>query len=601
MEANMNKKKINYLWCWLLAFLAIGLNGWIVYEIFNSSKFSALSQNLFIKGILAVIVVLFLLDALVLWTLRKRNKVSVILSWLVLSLLIGAVGYSSFFLGKVNENVTKITSSTKEGAIQVSFVVLTENKESIKDENALINRKIGYVPNTEVSETGKDRLKSNNISADYKEYADITELMAALFSKEIEAAILPATYQQQFSNDENLMAKLEKTTSILTFSKKITQEVEEGASKDITKEPFTILLTGENQGLADTIMLASINPVSMKVVLTSIARDSYVPISCNNGAREKINSAHVYGEACMVKTVEKLTGIPIDYTAQFNFASVIQIVDAVGGVDMDVEATFVAQSWDVESDKLVAYYLHKGPQHLSGQDALGYVRERHAFPDGDFARQRHQQELISLVMKKIVETGDANTLLKVLDAAGSNFKTNVNVNQMLSFFKLLNQKGSRFYDPTNKAGVLDLYTSRITGYSSTVYNSQLGLDLWIYPLYQGSIKDIRTAHEENLNLNREFKSPTNWSWSIAKPYVRPNISKEVYYESKLKTAQRPVQAPTQSAEQKTTNYSTSSNSNGTTQEKSPATTTTPSTETTTSHQTQPAVAPASDSTTKVQP
>ena len=74
----------------------------------------------------------------------------------------------------------------------------------------------------------------------------------------------------------------------------------------------------------------SVNPVSMKVTMVSIPRDSYVPISCYNGGKSKINSAHASSEACLVQTVQNLTGITIDYTIEFNFASVIQVVDAVG-------------------------------------------------------------------------------------------------------------------------------------------------------------------------------------------------------------------------------------------------------------------------------
>lgn len=536
----MKNKELSCFCYWLLSFLLLFLNILLVYVIFNSSRFSVISQHLFIKATLFCILLLIFIDIIVILLLYKRNIKFIFIANIILAMIIVAVFYSTLILNRINHDINKITDNTLESNIQVAFVVYDEAKEKLKDEKDIANHKVGYVVNTDISTAGKERLINDGINADYQEYENITELLSALITQKVDVAILPGNYKGQAGNDEKLVAKLEKTHIIFSFSKNLTKRLENAVSKDITKEPFTVLLTGENEGLADTIILASINPVSMKVILTSIARDSYVPISCNRNARDKINAAHVYSEACMVKTVENLTNIKIDYTAQFNFASVIQIVDAIGGVDMNVEATFVAQSWDVATNKLVAYYLHKGQQHLSGQDALGYVRERHAFPDGDFARQRHQQELISLVMKKLTESKDINTLLKVLDAAGNNLNTNLSVQQMLSFLRHIKQKGGRFYNSQNPSGVINMYSSRITGYSSTVYNAQLGLDLWIYPLYKGSINDIRKAHEENLDLKREIKFPEYWQWSINKPYKRPDISKEVYAESKIQTAKRPV-------------------------------------------------------------
>ena len=122
---------------------------------------------------------------------------------------------------------------------------------------------------------------------------------------------------------------IDDTTTLLSFKESYTTKNDDGVEKDLTKEPFTVLLSGENQGLADAIILISVNPVSMRITMTSIARDSYVPITCYGGRSNKINAAHASSESCLVNTVEKLTGIDIDYTVEFNFKSVIQVVDAL--------------------------------------------------------------------------------------------------------------------------------------------------------------------------------------------------------------------------------------------------------------------------------
>ena len=281
----------------------------------------------------------------------------------------------------------------------------------------------------------------------------------------------------------------------------------------------------------------------MKVTMTSIARDSYVPISCY-GSSEKINAAHASSESCMVKTVENLMGIDIDYTIEFNFASVVQVVDAVGGVVVDIPVSFDAQCWNIYTDELAVFRLEAGENvYLDGARALGFVRERMAFPDGDFARQRHQQEVMEQIIQKIMSSKDPQMFLNVLDAAGDNIKTNFTVEQMTGFINYALQKSKRYYDSNNISGLFDFESSRVYGYAANLWNSSLQMDLWIYRLFNGSIQDCANAIKRNLSTTATPDTPTSVSWSAANTFTPDPVSQEYYNEARITDDGRPSDAP----------------------------------------------------------
>ncbi|HEX6498584.1 MAG TPA: LCP family protein [Micromonosporaceae bacterium] len=159
------------------------------------------------------------------------------------------------------------------------------------------------------------------------------------------------------------------------------------------------------QWRTDTIILLHIPASHDKAYLISIPRDLYVyiPKSPTNpqfgDTREKINASFAWGGLPLtVETVEGFTGVRIDHVALIDFGGFQQVVDALGGVDLYVEQ-------DVTSIHPPHRHFKKGMNHLDGAEALDYVRQRYQFPDGDFARMRHQQQFLKAVMDKAASTG----------------------------------------------------------------------------------------------------------------------------------------------------------------------------------------------------
>lgn len=147
----------------------------------------------------------------------------------------------------------------------------------------------------------------------------------------------------------------------------------------------------------DTIMLAHVNEARDHVYLSSIARDTWVNVPGHGNA--KINASYAWGGASlMVQTVQQYTGVTIDHFVMIDFAGFESVVDNLGGVDMTVEKTITS----IHAPNRV---FTKGEHHFTGAEALDWVRQRYQFADGDFSRQKHQQELITAVIDRATDTG----------------------------------------------------------------------------------------------------------------------------------------------------------------------------------------------------
>jgi LCP family protein required for cell wall assembly len=160
----------------------------------------------------------------------------------------------------------------------------------------------------------------------------------------------------------------------------------------------------------DTMIVMHIPKNHDKAVLISIPRDLYVyiPKSQSNpslgNTRAKINAAFAWGGLPLaVQTIEGFTGVRMDHVILIDFGGFKQVTDALGGVDLNIEQ-------DVTSIHPPFRHFSKGMNHLGGDEALDYVRQRKQFAEGDFARMRHQQQFLKALMKKATDTGTMTNL-----------------------------------------------------------------------------------------------------------------------------------------------------------------------------------------------
>ncbi|PGW14844.1 LytR family transcriptional regulator [Bacillus cereus] len=196
------------------------------------------------------------------------------------------------------------------------------------------------------------------------------------------------------------------------------------------QKPISILLMGTDQrenetSRSDSLMLFTLNPQKKSMKITSIPRDTYTEI-IGKGKKDKINHAYAFGGIDMtVKTVESFLNVPVDHYIEVNMAGFKDIVDAVGGVDVNNDLEFTSRD----------QHFAKGNIHLNGETALKYTRMRYEDPRGDFGRQMRQRQVIQAVIKKGASVSSLTSYGDVLKAIEKNVKTSLTQDQMFDIQK----------------------------------------------------------------------------------------------------------------------------------------------------------------------
>ncbi|MFW2900582.1 LCP family protein [Carnobacterium maltaromaticum] len=199
-------------------------------------------------------------------------------------------------------------------------------------------------------------------------------------------------------------------------------------SVDKGEDPFSVLLLGVDtgdlgrteQGRSDSIMVVTVNPNTNESKIVSIPRDTYTEI-IGQGTTDKINHGYAFGGTAMaVNTVQNLLNIPIDYYIEVNMQGVKDLVDAVGGIDVNSPLEF----------KQNGFEFTKGPVHLDGEKALAFSRNRYDDPTGDYGRQGRQRQVIEAVVKKAATFSTLTNYKDILNALQNNMKTNLTFDNM---------------------------------------------------------------------------------------------------------------------------------------------------------------------------
>lgn len=196
------------------------------------------------------------------------------------------------------------------------------------------------------------------------------------------------------------------------------------------QKPISILMMGVDQreketGRSDSLILFTLNPKMKSMKITSIPRDSYTDI-IGKGKKDKINHAYAFGGIDMsVKTVENFLNVPVDHYIEVNMDGFKDVVDAVGGVDVNNDLDFQYEN----------IHFEKGNIHLDGTKALHYSRMRYDDPRGDFGRQMRQRQVIQAVIKKGASVSSLASYGDVLKAIEKNVKTSLTQDQMFEIQK----------------------------------------------------------------------------------------------------------------------------------------------------------------------
>jgi polyisoprenyl-teichoic acid--peptidoglycan teichoic acid transferase len=198
-------------------------------------------------------------------------------------------------------------------------------------------------------------------------------------------------------------------------------------------DPVSILFLGldsrdgDLKGRTDAMILATFNPDNNSIKMVNIPRDSRVELK-GRGTIDKINHAHAFGGLDMtIATVEHLLNIPVDYFVSINFDAFMAIVDELGGITVNSPRTFTEK----DNATYGSITIQQGEQRLNGQEALAYVRMRKSDPRGDFGRGERQKEVIEAIINEAASIHSITRFGPVMDALGSNIKTNLSFNNIM--------------------------------------------------------------------------------------------------------------------------------------------------------------------------
>ena len=285
---------------------------------------------------------------------------------------------------------------------------------------------------------------------------------------------------------------------------------------------------------SDSMILVSIDSNNKEIKFSSFMRDTYVDIDGYN--KDKLNAAFAYGGPQLaVKTIEKNYGIKIDNYISVGFGKFKDIVDALGGVTLDIDKPDFRKNGNINcGDKICEQdsnrsfgenlvYITPGPnQTINGEQALAYSRNRHQFASSDFKRIEHQQAVVTAIANKTRTIRSIDTFYKLLNAVSNNIDTNMSTKEILNFYNvgkniLLNNN----FDDNNFINIQKTYLS---GYDLTIY--QNGYDMYTFQYYENSLKEIVKAMKENLEL-QETELIKTFSFSANKEFTIPVIGKNV--------------------------------------------------------------------------
>lgn len=261
-------------------------------------------------------------------------------------------------------------------------------------------------------------------------FSDFGTQVEALYNKEVGAIILNEAYRGTI---REIYEDFDERTKVITGHKIETPVVVEPSDKEVLVDSFNVYISGidtygsiRTTSRSDVNIIATVNPKTKKILLTTTPRDYYVPFPISGGMRDKLTHAGVYGIDVSIGTLEELYDIDIDYYARVNFTSLIKMVDVLGGITVNSEYAFNAGGFS----------FNKGINHLNGEQALAFSRERKSFATGDNQRGKNQMEVIKGMINKALSPSIIINYNAIMNSLAGSIDTNMTTSEITSLIKM---------------------------------------------------------------------------------------------------------------------------------------------------------------------
>lgn len=399
------RKKIFNILRFLIIFIVLFISGYFIKIMTDLDIIPAK----YYWGIIILLIILNIIGIVGLCMKKIWTKAISILVYAFVSILsiIGIV-YG-------NETLKFLNKSFNNNHLEVTkydIVVLKDSKyQKIED---LEEKSMGYLK-TDTQSSKFLAIVKTKVSVELSGYDDVYDLYDDLIDKKIESIVIDEAYLDMLEDvyidldDKIKVISSFDIESSITKEKKIENlsKEESDALKKAKSESINIYISGSDsrsgkitdKSRSDVNMIMTINPKTKTILLTSIPRDYYVQLHGTTGYKDKLTHSGVYGINMSKQTVADLFDIEIDYSIKIGFKSVINLVDLVGGIDIESDTAFTSHCGDGGAQRVK---VKKGMNHFNGAEALSYARERYAYAEGDRHRIQNQQQVLEAVIEKVV-------------------------------------------------------------------------------------------------------------------------------------------------------------------------------------------------------
>lgn len=430
------------------------------------------------KFLIPVIVVLLLLflGMYYLQMGKHVNKINKVLGKILIVILSVILGFGNWYLFSTGSAFSRMTSG-KDVSV-VSIVVMKDSP--IKKFNDLNGKKMGImsVGDLETQDKAlkdvKKDLGSEPTEVKYNSYKTFGD---DLYEGKVDAILLNEGSRGMFEDNHSDFDQKTRVVKQYTYkseAKDISKNV------NVTKDPFNVYITGmDTFGTISTVsrsdvnMIVSVNPKTHQILMTGIPRDFYISQTCQANQSDKLTHTGIYGVECTISSVENLMDIELNYYARVNFSSVVDIVDALGGITVESPYSFTTSYG--------GYQIQQRTNHLNGDQTLGFVRERYAVPDGDRQRSRNQMIAVEAMINKAISPSIITNYSSIMNAVSGSFQTNMSQKEMTDFIKqqLNDMKG------------WDIKQIQVSGSGSTLYSPANGFNSYVMVPNEATVENAK--------------------------------------------------------------------------------------------------------------
>ena len=433
--------------------------------LYTLNKMNVLTKNSFF---IVSVVIVILWTLYMLFTLKKRKrkrKIFKILIYLFYFVIFIFFTVLIRTLNSTKDYAEKITSIKYQ---TITYKVLTLKELNYANINQLNESKIGFLTNDNYLSNCEDRF-SKIINYESIKYEDIGNLIGDLYKHNVNAVVINENYISLF--EDNNLEFIREYFEIYSFKIKVKYTKKDISINKDLNDPFIVYISGsDSRGVvsdiarSDVNIVGVVNPKDNKILLISIPRDYYVQLHGTTGTKDKLTHAGVYGIEKSITTIEDLLDIDINYHVKVSFKTVINLVDIIDGIDVYSDTEFNSYGFNhVPCNYIV------GNNHLNGECALAFARERYIYASGDRHRGQNQQAVITSVVKKMSDPKYLIRYNDILKATDGTLQTDFTYEQLSGFVKeelstlskwnveSISLDGYGAYLPTYSMGSVNLY------------------------------------------------------------------------------------------------------------------------------------------------